>query len=224
MLALELGIASRLQLEEVVVAPIPYKGWSDNNDEVGKFNPMAKIPTLVPGEHGDGIYDSRTICEYLEEQGEVVGAKAVADTDHVKRWRLKTLHACADGLLDAQVLIIYENKIRAENGVRFQTWVDGQNEKIGRCLDRLEVEAQRGTLVPRAAEEAATAAEVAVAATLGFMDINKHEWRNGRSRLKEWFVAWEHRASFTSTRPELDWKTGETKALGFAKEAIDGAK
>lgn len=85
---------------------------------------------------------------------------------------------------------MYENKIRAGNNVRFQAWVDGQTEKITRCLNRLELEASRGTLKMRPKREVATAAERAVAAGVGIMDIVRHEWRTDRPHLTGWFAHW----------------------------------
>ncbi|KAF2241765.1 hypothetical protein BU26DRAFT_170031 [Trematosphaeria pertusa] len=58
MLALELGLAQHITLQKVVVCPIPFPGWSDNNEDVAVYNPMAKIPCLVPEDVPDGIFDS----------------------------------------------------------------------------------------------------------------------------------------------------------------------
>ena len=47
-LALELKIASQITLQKVVVAPVYFPGWSDNNLDVSAAgNPLAKIPVLV---------------------------------------------------------------------------------------------------------------------------------------------------------------------------------
>lgn len=220
MVALEMGLQDRIELQTVVVAPIKYPGWSDDNDRVARSNPLAKIPTLVVDKDGDGIYDSRNICDFLEDE-----ALTKKRSDHKSRnWRLKTLHACADGMLDAQVLIVYERKIRAENNVEFQPWIIGQQEKILRGFDQLEYEVGRGTLRPPTKGTPATAAEVAVAACVGFMDIVGFEWREGRSRLAEWFQFWRERDSFVKTRPDVDWNTGEMSDIGFAREALAGKK
>lgn len=42
---------------------------------------MAKIPTLVPDQHRDGIYDSFTICEYLEAEAAASVTKVMQDQD-----------------------------------------------------------------------------------------------------------------------------------------------
>ncbi|KAI9685356.1 MAG: hypothetical protein M1822_004487 [Bathelium mastoideum] len=219
MFAIELGLDQNIALDTVVVAPIPYPGWSDNNEEVSKFNPVAKIPALVPAAHGDGIYDSRTITDFLLE---ISATRPSESADNKQRWRLKTLHALADAMLDAFVLIVYENKIRAENGIKFDVWIAGQTEKINRSLSQFEMEAERGTLRTLGAQEIATAADVAVAAALGFSDIMKHEWRTGRPKLVEWFSGWERRDAFVRTRPEVDWKSGEASVDAFAAKVVAG--
>lgn len=220
MLALELGIENRIELQQVVVAPVEYPGWSDNNALVAESNPLAKIPTLVLGNTGDGVYDSRMICDFLEAEALTNKRSDLGS----RNWRLKTLHACADGMLDSQVLVVYEKKIRAENNVEYQPWITGQQEKIKRGFDQLEVEVDRGTLQLPTNNTPASAAEVAVAACVGFMDIVGFEWREGRSKLAEWFQRWQERQSFAKTRPDVDWKTGKASDIGFAREALAGKK
>ena len=219
MLAIELGLDQDTALEKVFVAPVPYPGWSDDNEAVSRFNPVAKIPTLIPEAHGDGIYDSRTITEYLLELAETQPDES---TDDRQRWRLKTLQALGDAICDAHVLIIYENKIRPENGIKFEAWIEGQKEKINRSLDRLEMEAERATLRNPQAEVTATAADVAVVAALAYSDIVKHEWRLGRPKLADWFSHWEKRESFLRTRGDVDWKTGEASVDAFAMSVVAG--
>ena len=203
-LAHELGLAKHIDLEKVVVAPIPIKGWSDNNEDVAKYNPMGKIPCLVTEDVPSGIFDSRMICEYL---GELVGAELKKDA---KYWQVRALHACADGIMDAAVLIAYELRIRKERGLYFQEWFDGQKMKILRGLDRFEVAAKDGVLSnpgsrPALADEVAVAVATAMAEHMDFLGI---EWRKGRPKLEEWMNKWEKRGSFVATQPTKDWVVG----------------
>jgi len=220
MFALELGTADRIELQTVVVAPVKYPGWSDDVPTVAESNPLAKLPTLVVGNNGDGVYDSKVICDFLEDE-----ALAGKRSDLQQRnWRLRTLHSCADGMMDAQVLILYEKKIRAENHISFQAWIDGQTEKIMRGFDRLELEVGRGTLQAPANDTPASAAECAVATCVAFMDKVGIQWRGERPQLVEWFQRWQERESFIKTRPGLDWKTGEAAEIGFGREVLNGKK
>lgn len=218
MLACELDLADRIKLKTVLVAPIHYPGWSENNDEVAVYNPLIKTPTLVI-EDGDqdGIYDSRLICEYLESEA---GVKQPSKPN----WRLKTLLGLSDGIMDALNLIMYEKKIRAENNIKFEAWIEGQMGKVMRSLDRLELEVSRGTLVVPQDGVCPTTTEIAIASAVGWADINKVQWRGERPGLEKWMRVWQSRESFVKTRPDVDWKTGETVDMGFALEALAGAK
>lgn len=205
MVAVEPGIAHLIALDKVVVAPIPYPGWSDDNEKVAEYNPVAKIPTLVLETSGDGIHDSREIVEYLVE---ISQTRPIEITDVRLKWRLKSLGSLANAILDAHVLIVYENKIRAENGIRFARWVEGQQLKINCALNQLEIEAERGIFPTKELDQIATVDEVGLAAALSFTDTMQHEWRSGRPKLARWYSDWVLRPSFKRTRPEVDWVTG----------------
>lgn len=206
MLAHELDLAQHITLEKVVVAPIPMKGWSDNTDDVAKFNPMGKIPCLVSEDVPTGIFDSRVICEYLTELAEVKTRK------DQKYWQMKALHACADGIMDAAVLITYEVRIRKERELYFKEWVGGQKTKILRGLDRFEAAAVEGVLPepgsgPASADEVAVAVATAMTEHMVFLGL---EWRKERPSLEEWMSKWEKRGSFVATPPTKDWVVAGT--------------
>jgi glutathione S-transferase len=213
MLAHELNLAKHITLEKVVVAPIPIKGWSDNTDDVAKFNPMGKIPCLVTDDVPTGIFDSRVICEYLTD---LAGVKTKKDP---KYWQMRALHACADGIMDAAVLIVYEVRIRKERGLYFKEWVEGQKTKIVRGLDRFEAAAMDAILPepgtgPVSVDEIAVAVATAMTEQMAFLGL---EWRKDRPKLQEWMSKWEKRGSFVATPPTEDWgdkeKAGQTAKL-----------
>lgn len=218
MYAIELGLEELVDLRQVVVAPTHYKGWSDNVPDVAVFNPLAKIPVLAVGS-GDGIFDSGVICEFLSniavKRSEAEMGTALDVVKDMTYWRLRAMEHCAGGMLDAEILVVYEQKIRQEKGILFQEWVDGQREKVTRGFDRLEAEAKRGTLTLLKPSQKAEIPEVAVAAALGFFDIRKIEWRQGRNCLDKWFDEFSKRKSFTVTRPNLDWKSGKAVEESF---------
>lgn len=116
MYALEQGTADRIELQTVVVAPVEEAGWSDDIPIVAESNPLAKLPTMVVGNNGDGVYDWKVICNFLEDEAMVNKRSGLQSCN----WRLRTLHGCADGMMDAQVLFLYEKKTRAENNILFQ--------------------------------------------------------------------------------------------------------
>jgi glutathione S-transferase len=205
-LAHELHLAPHITLEKVVVAPIPIKGWSDNTEDVAKFNPMGKIPCLVTDDVPTGIFDSRVICEYLTSLAGVTTQK------DQRYWQMRALHACADGIMDAAVLITYEVRIRKDRGLYFKEWVEGQKTKIVRGLDRFEAAAGEGVLSPpgdrpATGDEVAVAVATALAEQMVFLGL---QWREGRPRLQEWMSKWEKRESFLATPPTKDWLVEET--------------
>tara|TARA_R110002003_G_scaffold122_9_gene11090 strand:- start:14620 stop:16344 length:1725 start_codon:yes stop_codon:yes gene_type:complete len=208
-LAHELGLAKYITLQKVVVCPVPIQGWSDNNDDVSVYNPMTKIPCLVPEDIPDGIFDSNIICEYLESLASVTRKK---DTRY---WQLHTLHACADGIMDAAVLMTYEVRIRKERGLFFGEWMEGQKQKILRGLDRLEIAVRKGVLPdpgqgPASADEVAVAVATAMTSQMGYLGIN---WDEGRPNLASWMKNWEKRKSLVNTPPLKDWVVdADTKA------------
>ncbi|KAH8726882.1 hypothetical protein GQ44DRAFT_704946 [Phaeosphaeriaceae sp. PMI808] len=210
MLAHELGLTKHIALERAVVCPIHIIGWSDNNAEVSVYNPMAKIPCLVSDDVPDGIFDSKVICDYLEHLA------SVNQTRDARYWKLRTLHACADGIMDAAVLITYEVLIRKERGLYFGEWMGSQRQKILRALDRLEAAAKQGILqdlspAPASAHEAAVAVAVAMAGSTPFLSI---DWKDGRASLQKWMVQWEQRKSFIETPAgEKDWEGADTQTI-----------
>jgi glutathione S-transferase len=203
MLALELGLASQMTLQKVVVCPIPFPGWSDNNEDVAVYNPMAKIPCLVTDEVPDGIFDSRTICDYLSATS---GVNAKKDK---KFWQMRTLHACADGIMDAIILIVYEVRIREPKGIQLPEWIEGQKTKMKRGLDRFEIAAKDRVLhsprpgVPASADEVAVVVATVATEYMPYLNVS---WREGRPKLQKFIEAWVERDSFVSSLPDKDWR------------------
>lgn len=210
MFAHEVGLAKHITLQKVVVCPVNITGWSDDNDKVSVFNPMAKIPCLVPEDVPEGVFDSRIICEYLATVASISAKKTP------RYWQLRTLHACADGIMDAAVLITYEVRIRKERNLYFDEWMEGQKQKMLRGLDRFEAAAQGGILPnpgpgPASADEVAVVVATAMTSQMPFLSI---DWKAGRPKLEEWMNKWEQRASFVATPPTQDWIVeGESKSL-----------
>ena len=60
-LAAETGLLDRIELLDTAVLPTTL------NERVNALNPLGKIPVLL-SDDGEALYDSRVICEYLEDQ------------------------------------------------------------------------------------------------------------------------------------------------------------
>jgi glutathione S-transferase len=210
-LALELNLAASIKLDKVVVAPVHYPGWSDNNLYVSDAgNPLAKIPTLVIDDLGGdpvGLFDSKFICEFLLDRA----GKDFEGNDTRsgrQKWLDKAIHAACDGITDAEILIVYEERLRDEKELRYQEWVDGQREKVMRGLDYLENRVKDNSLRIRGDEESISLAEVATGVTLSFFELRGIKWREGREALANWYKTVEKRPSFVQAplAREAEWK------------------
>lgn len=214
--AIEKGIASQIQLHRVVVCPVPFPGWSDNNEEVGAWNPIAKVPTLVVDLEDENekfsVHDSKIICDFIESISASASDTKSSDAGNkadAMRWKRESLHRAADGMMDCEIGVVYEERIRKLEGLYQQKWVDGMRTKIGRGFDFLEKAVKDGTLRFRDGDgDAVGMEECAAVAALAWFDKRGIEWRGERDGLSKWFDGWKERRSFKESRIDVDWKTG----------------
>ena len=108
---------------------------NDAADPLRRQNPIGKIPTLVL-EDGSTLFDSRVILEYLDHRA---GGGKIIPNETKARFAALRLQALADGMTDAQILLIYEGRFRPpEHHVK--KWTDYQADKIKRGLEALEAD------------------------------------------------------------------------------------
>lgn len=153
-------------------------------------NPLGKIPVLER-EDGPALYDSRVICRYLDD---LAGAGLYPGKPRL--WETLTLEATGDGIMEAAVLMVYEDRTRPEER-RFGDWVEGQWSKIARALDALEARWIAHLAGPL------DMGHIAVGCALGYLDFRLagREWRNGRPSLAAWEARFAARPSAQATRP-----------------------
>lgn len=185
-LILEAGLADEVTVDEVAGNPL-----DPGTLPVG-LNPLGKIPALVRND-GRVIYDSRVICRYLDD---LAGASLYPDAPYL--WDILTLEATADGILDAALSMVYEQRMRPEDK-RFADWVEGQWAKIARALDSIETD-----WMP-ALDGPLDMAQVAVGCALAYLDFRlaARDWRQGRPRLAAWEARFALRPSMQATRPPV---------------------
>ncbi len=181
--ALELGLADRIELIPAKVSPIV------RTAPVIADNPLGKVPTLVTDD-GMILFDSRVIVEYLDalaSGGRLIPAAGPA------RWQTLTDQALADGLLDAALLERYETSLRPADKL-WPAWRDGQHDKVIKALDRMEQSA--AGFAPRV-----DVGTIAAACALAYVDFRFADlgWRSGRPRLTGWFAVFATRAAMTAT-------------------------
>jgi glutathione S-transferase len=159
-------------------------------DPIRSENPLGKIPALVL-EDGMVIYDSRVILEYLDTKA---GGGRIIPSDSMERIKAQTLHALADGIMDAAILQIYEVRWR-DAAKHDQKWLDHQAGKVSRALAYLEA-------TPPSLTGQIHVGLIAVACALGYLDLRfKGEWRASYPKLVGWLDAFATKVpSFEATR------------------------
>lgn len=181
----ELGLAGRVAEVE-----------TDPRDPAGGLwekNPLAKLPTF---ELDDGtiLFDSPVICAWLDQThggGRLSGAGAGC-------WRVQTLAALADGVLDAGVLARQETMRQAAE--QSAAWIDKQLAIARRGLDHLEARADALADGDAETVDLAAIGTACAVAWLGFRHADI-DWLAGRPRLAAWYVGFARRPSMAATAP-----------------------
>lgn len=149
----------------------------DVGEPLRQQNPLGKIPTLIL-ENGETLYNSRVIVEYLDDRagGGIVVPKGPA------RWGVLRGQSLADGIMDAAILQIYENRFRDESR-REARWVEHQTGKVTRGLAAFAAD-------PPAISTKPDIAAIGLACTLGYLDFRfAGQWRTEHPALVGWFEA-----------------------------------
>ncbi len=185
--AIEAGLTSRVQLINTVVKP------HEINAALEKLSPIGKIPILET-DHGHAIYDSRVIMEYFTHTG---GNSNLLPHEGVKRFRILTLVALAQGMADASVSLRYEQAVRPE-AARWQDFAARVKDRINACLDELENNWREDL-------QQISLGSIATAVALGYLDV-RHDalgWRKNRANLDQFYVAFVKRDSMINTVPQV---------------------
>jgi glutathione S-transferase len=163
---------------------------NDPGDPLRGDNPLGKIPTLVI-EDGTVIYDSHVILEYLDMRA---GGGRIVPAGGMDRIRCLTLHALADGLMEAALLRVYEGRYR-DADKHSTKWVDMQAGKAARALAWLDK-------APPSLDGMIDIGRIGVACALGYLDLRfAGEWRRDYPALVAWLAAFEAKVpSFAQTR------------------------
>ena len=148
---------------------------NDADDTVRRQNALGKIPVLVLDD-GSTLFDSRVILEYLDHRA---GGGKIIPREPDARFAALRLQALADGMTDAQILIVYEGRFRPpEHHVK--TWTDYQADKIRRGFDELEAN-------PPSLDPTPNVGQIALACFLGHRDFRfAGDWRAAHPKLVAW--------------------------------------
>jgi glutathione S-transferase len=181
----ELGLKPRVE-DVIVTLPADAKFRA--------INPLGKIPALILDD-GSAIYDSRVICEYLDELGNgPFFPRPRLLREAQGRWRALTLQALGDGLADAVVRRNQERRLVPEK--RSEGVIERQTRAIEATFAALD------RMAPKFPPEP-TIGELAVACAIGYLDLRAPEdgWRQRYPRLAEWLEVFSERPSAQATKP-----------------------
>jgi glutathione S-transferase len=181
--AIEAGLTSRVQLISTGVKP------HEVNPAMEKLSPIGKIPILET-EHGHSLYDSRVIMEYFTHTG---GNTNLLPHEGVKRFRILTLVALAQGMSDASVALRYEQAVRPETA-RWPELAARGKERINACLNELENNWREDL-------QQLSLGSIATAVALGYLDV-RHDalnWRKDRANLDQFNQSFIKRDSMINT-------------------------
>jgi glutathione S-transferase len=180
----ETGLADRIDFLPVQTTPLR------QDPALTRANPVGKLPTLVRDD-GPAIFDSRVITRFLDAQagGRLYPAGRV--------WEVLTLEALADGLMEAALQIVYEERFRDEAS-RSRDLVEANRARIERVLDALAdrwMSQLQGPL---------HAGQIGTACALCYLDFRHGAlgWRDARDTLSDWYARFAERPSMKATEPD----------------------
>ena len=128
-----LGLTGQI---EVITADTTNPG-----DPLRRDNPLGKIPCLILAD-GTNVYDSRVIVEHLDH---MAGGNKIFPAAYPARLQALTRQALADGICDAALCIIYEQRWRSSE-MHDAKWLAHQQGKIDRGLDELAAHPPAGAI------------------------------------------------------------------------------
>jgi glutathione S-transferase len=176
--ARELGLDERIERLPSNAHPV------QRDAHIIPSNPLGKVPTFFTDD-GQVLYDSRVICEYLND----LGSGALFPAAGAPRWEALTLQSLGDGILDAALLARYEDAARPEP-LRWSAWREGQIDKVRTSLAHLDA---RPALLRGQVDIGA----ITIACALGYLDLRfgDLQWRDHYPAVARWFEAFGARPS-----------------------------
>ena len=160
-------------MDQITIEPTDMRG--SGNAALWAANPLAKIPALVL-EDGTSLYGSAVICEYLDT---LAPAPRLFPPVGLARCRMLTRASLADGLMEAAVLIVYEERFRPAEK-RVPEWVARQQAKVDSALAALAADPPPWPGRP-------AYSDIALAAALGYLDFRfAGAWRAHHPALVAW--------------------------------------
>jgi len=180
----ETGLEQAVKITDVAITP------TKPNTDLVRHNPAAKVPTLVTDD-GTALLDSRVICEYLDNRHE---GEKMFPADGAARWRALTVQAMGDAIMDAGVLMRYEQVSRPTE-LFWQDWHDAQAARALRIVATMDDQAAQ-------LDGGADIGTIAVGCALSYLDFRfaaTIDWRGAHPGLACWYERFAQRPSMQAT-------------------------
>ena len=181
----ELGLAARIEHLPAAAHPV------NRDQNIVRNNPLGKVPTLLTDD-GTVLYDSRVICEFLNDLG---GGK-LFPAGGAQRWQVLTEQSLGDGILDAALLARYEGAMRPE-ALRWADWTTGQLDKIDCGLAAIDAKAD-------SLGDRVDIGTITMGCVLGYLDLRFDHlgWRQQHAKAAAWFARFNARPAMQATLPK----------------------
>lgn len=181
----EVGLADQIEILPSFAHPV------NRNAAILSSNPLGQVPILLT-EDGQALYDSRVICEYLNDRAQ----GSIFPTHPADKWAVQIDQALADGILDAALLARYEETARPAE-FQWAPWVQGQMDKVDGALQHFNDKAtELGGRVD--------IGTITLGCALGYLDLRFSDlgWRATCPVLAAWYEIFSMRPSMQATLPE----------------------
>lgn len=180
-----------IELNEVVL--------SDPDCPVSQYNPLGKVPVLVLDD-GDALYDSRVIVEYLDHRTPLA---QLIPHDHLAKIKVRRWEALADGVCDAAVAVVMEQ--RKSEAQQSQAQIDKQMAKVMQGLAVLDADLLKKKWC---VNETFSLADIALGCSLAYFDLRFKQlrwegktWQDKFPNLAKHYNVLIKRPSFKQTMP-----------------------
>lgn len=167
------GVADQISIEFVDTS-LP------SNPSLSARNPLQKIPVLILDDCTE-LYDSHVICEYLDS---LSAEPRLIPEGGTARFETLRRAALANGMAEAALLLVYEQRFRPE-GMRSDAWIARQQAKVDQALAHIEANPPAWTGKP-------DYGDIALATALGYLDFRHGGlWRSTHPSTVAWLSAFE---------------------------------
>lgn len=185
--AMERGIDDLVETIRTPVAPV-----RANPTLLAGDNPLSKVPALRL-QNGASLYDSRVICEYLDQLGEQPPLIPVRGEE---RWRSLRRQALADGVSDI-VILWRDEGMRGESASKRH--IDTMRTKFDAALNQMARDMENP-------DSTFNIGDIATGCALSYLDfrVEEMDWRAGRPALADWYQQFEERPSAVATKLRSD--------------------